>query len=211
MKSQKAFLSFSLFALALLSPQFSQALAPSQENATISTDETATNQETDVSSVPGPICILDATVRTVQKNSLNPDYYDVNLKINGISAAEANATSLCDESYAAQIEKSGQVIETSDYLKQAMQEGDSIKAEVESANDGTLTGYFLSNILIANQSDKIQSQTGQEESAVAAANNQPANNKNDSFQKLIGAFSLLTILILAGMIYSARDKTKKIQ
>ena len=208
---QKINLLLPLLALSLLSPQFSQALALSQEDATIPEDKAAVNQETDVSSVPGPICILDATVRTVRKNSANPDYYDVSFKINGINAAEVNATSPCDESYATQIEKSGQIIKASDYLKQAIQEGDNIKTEVEFANDGILTGYFLSNILVTNQSDKIQSQTSQEEAAVAAANNQSANNKNDSFRKLIGAFSLLTILILAGMIYSTRDKTKKIQ
>lgn len=189
MKSQKTFLLFPLLALSLLSPQYSHAIALDQS----ATDETVTKEVTEAVPIQSPVCNLEAAVLTAEKNPDNPDYYDVNVDVKNINISEASEATACNADYGEQIRKSGLILKTSDYLKQAVKKGDVIRAKVRFGSDGTLTGYFPSSIEVTGQvSDKGQT-------ATAA--------KNDSTRRVIEAVSLLTILVLAGMIYSSRKRT----
>lgn len=189
MKPQKPFLLFPLLAFSLLSPQYSHAIALDQS----AMSGTVTKEVTEAAPIQSPICNLEANVLTAEKNPDNPDYYDIGVDVNSINISEASEATACSADYGEQLRKSGLILKTSDYLRQAVKKGDVIRAKVRFGSDGILTGYFPSSIEITGQ----VSDNGQ--TATAA--------KNDSTRRVIESVSLLTILVLAGMIYSSRKRT----
>ena len=188
MKLQKTFLLFPLLALCLLLPQYSYAVALNQ-----SADGAITKEVTEAPPTESPVCNLEANILAIEKNPANGDYYDVSIEVNSVNISRASEPSACDANYGEQIRKSGLTLKTSEYLKQVVQKGDIIRAKVRFTGDGTLTGYFLSDIQITGQVDD----KGQTATAAKAA----------STEKVIGAVSILTIMVLAGMIYSSRKRT----
>lgn len=188
MKSQKTFLLLPLLVLSLLSPQYSHAAALEQ-----SKPNAVTKEVTEAPPIQSPVCNLEATVLTAEKNPDNPDYYDIGVDVNSINISEASEATACSADYGEQLRKSGLILKTSDYLRQAVKKGDVIRAKVRFGSDGILTGYFPSSIEITGQvSDNGQTATA---------------TKNDSTRRVIESVSLLTILVLAGMIYSSRKRT----
>lgn len=156
-----------------------------------------------VSDIKNPVCNMEATVTSVGINQENPAYYDLKVEIRNLTVSQATAATACGGIYKKQIENTGQLMRTSDYEKEPVNVGDDIKAQVQFNRDGSLQGYFLSNIAVTSP---IAS------AAAVTKTDQPADSRGaeeGSTKNIIAAFSLLTLVILVGMIYASRDKSKK--
>ncbi|MDD3006653.1 MAG: hypothetical protein PHX30_03680 [Candidatus Pacebacteria bacterium] len=158
-----------------------------------------------------PICDITATVRSIQKN-INPNYYDIRIEITDINAVNDDDTSTCNKNYAAQIDRAGQILDIDDYPEQGMEENDNIETKVQFTSDGELSGYFLTEIQLIDRNDDEILNESESESQDQTENipiTETSDYKNDYFMSFIKAFSLLTIVILAFMVYASRDKLKK--
>lgn len=200
MELKKTDLLFLAFALILLAPQNSHAIALSKDVAAA----TPTEAVTETPPSEGPECNIEATVRSIQQNATHSEYYDVSVEINGINATETDTVSVCSQNYANQIEKTGQILKASLYQEKAIREGDGIKAQVKFEGDGTMSGYFLKDIQIIRQSDiETPNQTGDEDNT---ADDAILVKKNDSTKMLFASLTILTLFALSAMIYSTREK-----
>jgi len=222
MKAQTTVLIFLLFASVLLMPHHSLAVA--EDNDAITAEERASlraieesyaAEETESSYrisgeaaqnpiIANPICNIEATVTSIETNADNPAYYNTKIDIKNMTVSQAVTESACGGVYRKQIEKTGQIMPASEYQKEAIKAGDDIRAQVEFKDDGTMKGYFLSNVTVTSPAPEPAAPQETEQK------NNSMQEKKDSTNTLIGAFSLLTLVILVGMIYAARDKSKKL-
>ncbi|MFA7169550.1 MAG: hypothetical protein WC178_01720 [Candidatus Paceibacterota bacterium] len=186
MKSETKSLLVLLIAFALCSPQFSQAAALSTQAEEVA--ETPPSQS--------PICDIKATVSAVQKSEIS-NYYNITLEINDISTYKAEIASACNNNYASQIQKSGQILSASEYELNPIQEGDAIKAMVVFDSDMSVAGYFLHDVQITSKK-KIAEQA-------------PVSQFEDTTTEDYGEETYLafTILAIAGLIIVASVSKKK--
>lgn len=203
MKTHKINFLLPFLALTLILPQYSFAAYRDTQS-----EEKPLSMET-VETPPeeSRLCNITATVHAIQKNTDHPDYYDIRTEITGINASGTIDPTACNEEYAAQIERTGQILKVADYLEQNIKENDNIKAEVRFTSSGELTGYFLNGIQIVEQT--VATSQGQTSQTAAAVSGETKSEKESSIMSFIKAFSLITIAILAFMVYSSRDKLKK--
>lgn len=220
MKARTTTLLFLSFVSVMLMPHCSLAVAEDNDTMTeedktalramekaYAAEETEDSQvkptDSQASEIRNPVCNMEATVTSVGANTENPAYYDVKVEIKNMTVSQATTGSACGGIYQRQIEKTGQIMKASDYQNEPLDAGDDINAQVQFVTEGGMQGYLLSNIVVTS-------------SATPAAGAQDAAEKDDSGEKkadstkaLVGAFSLVTLLILVGMIYLSRDKSRK--
>jgi hypothetical protein len=153
--------------------------------------------------ITNPVCNMEATVTSIGVSAANPDYYDVKVEIKNMTVSQATTESACGGVYQRQIEKTGQIMRASDYQNEPVEVGDDINAQVQLMDEGDIQGYFLSNTTVTSSAAPAAAAQG------TAEDNNSIEEKADSTKILIGAFSLVTLLILVGMIYASRDKSKK--
>ncbi len=175
------------------------AHAAEEDAADFKATETAPRE----SGMKNPVCNMEATVTSVEANAANPAYYVVKTEIKNITVSQATSESACDGAYQRQLEKAGQIMKASDYQSEPVKAGDDINARVQFAAEEGMQGYFLSNVAVTSSA-----------APAAEANDEPGKSgsmekKEDSTKTLIGAFGLVTLLMVAGIIYASRDKSKK--
>lgn len=203
MKTHKINFLLPFFALTLILPQYSFAAYKDNQSG----DEPLPTETVETPPEESRLCNITATVHAIQQNTDHPDYYDVRVEITGINASGTTAATACDKEYATQIERAGQILKVADYLEQNIKENDNIKAEVQFTRSGELTGYFLNGIQIVEQT--VATSQGQTSQTATAVSGETKSEKESSIMSFIKAFSLITIAILAFMVYSSRDKLKK--
>lgn len=198
MKIEPTPLLLAALALGLSFPQVSQAVALSKA-ATDTVSAAETIAETPPSE--SPACVLEGTVRSAEENTTDSHYFDISIEFNSFSATQEKYISSCDTGYGSQIEKAGQIMKAADFENQALQVGDSVKANVKFESDGKRTGYFLSDIKIISKAEADGNTTAQESVDSAAT-----QKKNDSFLTLISGFSVITIVVLAFVIIASQKR-----
>ena len=112
-----------------------------------------------VPAAPSPTCEITATVLSVEKTRTNIeglglpprqnfDYYKVNLDILSISTYMQEDGRSCDNSYIEFAEQSGQKLSLTEYGENPISKDQKIKAKIHFDGDEWFSGYFLSDILI---------------------------------------------------------------
>jgi len=196
MKNKRLLLVLALIGLLSL-PQDSSANALSRDTEAAPAASAEENVAT-AADDSSPACIIEGTVRTVRQNTASPDYYDVSIELSGISAVSGEGAGNCDGKYASQIEKAGQILRASDYLKKAIKEEDGVKAKITFGSDGNMTGFFLSDIQITDEAATLADKK--------IDTTKTAKKDDDSTKMLFGALGLVLVFTLSAMVYSTRTK-----
>ncbi|MFH1608479.1 MAG: hypothetical protein ABH951_00465 [Patescibacteria group bacterium] len=108
-----------------------------------------------VPAAPSPTCEINADVLKVKKDN---NYYNVTLNITKISTDQQEGDILCDNSYINIVKSYNYTLLFSDeYKKTPIYEGQKIQTKIHFEGDERFHGYFISNIKILEDVQKVRS------------------------------------------------------